>query len=407
MKEIWLWISLTILCIGLEAFFTMSEMSFVSFDRVRLHFLEAQGHKRAKLLLKLLQKPIYLFGTTLIGVSFALITGSECSRQLYSAIGLPEGLAPITQVLLVVMFAELTPLLAARRHFQSVAFFCVPIISFLSKVFYPLLLIIAFVSKGLNMLLRGKKESSELVLTREELQNILERVHTKKMVDIERLEGGLIQNIFKLKHKPMSTMITPLGELLLVPKTTPVSSVKTLLKANYMPYVLVYDQVPTKITKIVFSKELVQKNQQGEIDQLGKLPWFVTQDVNALELLKQLRSNMRVVACILDAKANAIGTVQIEDIFEELFPRAKRKKSKLMRAYQLTIDADLTVQEFNEQFHTHLEASEEMTLQELMLDKLGHVPKEGDTIMLEHLEIKVLDANVFSTKTLSVRSILE
>ena len=56
MTEILFWALITFLCIAMEAFFTMSEMSFVSFDKVRLHFLEAKGIKRAKLLLKLLQK---------------------------------------------------------------------------------------------------------------------------------------------------------------------------------------------------------------------------------------------------------------------------------------------------------------------------------------------------------------
>jgi CBS domain containing-hemolysin-like protein len=406
MKEIVYWSLITLLCIALEAFFTMSEMSFVSFDKVRLHFLQAKGSKKAKLLLQLLQKPIYLFGTTLIGVNFALVSGSESSRRLYHAIGLPESLAPITQVLLVVIFAELSPLFAARRHFQSVAFFCVPVIYFFSKVLYPLLLLISLITKGLNLLLKGKKSFQELALTRDELQNILERVSTKKTLEHKQLHQSLINNIFKLKTKSVVSLVNPLNKLICIPKRTSVQAVKEMLKERFMPYILVFDKTVTKIIKVVFTKELVDTENSLPIEEMGQLPWFVDAEANTLELLKQLKVNTHFVAVILDSKAQAMGTIQIEDILGEIFPKAEPRKQKLMQSIQRTVSAKLTVEKFNHQFQTKIDAPNHITLFELMLDRLGHVPKSGDSITIDHLEITLLQKSIFSTKRLLVKSLV-
>ena len=201
-------------------------------------------------------------------------------------------------------------------------------------------------------------------------------------------------------------MVNPLNELIFVPKKTSVQSVKELLKERFEPYVLVFDKSPTKIIKVVFAKDLVEASGSQPIEEMGQLPWFVDAESSTLELLKQFRSNMHFVAVILDAKAHAIGTVQIDDILDEIFPKTPSKKQKVMQAIQRTVLAKLTVGKFNHQFQTKIEAPHDMTLFELMLDRLGHVPKSGDSITIDHFEITLIQKSYFSPKKLLVKSLI-
>src|SRR5271168_1923794 len=114
------WLSLTILCIAVQGVYSMLELASVSFNRVRLEYYVAKKIKRAMWLHYLLQKPSRLFGTVMLGVNVALQIGSQTSREFYSSVGLDPDLAPLTQVFLVVILAELTPLFAARRYPESV-----------------------------------------------------------------------------------------------------------------------------------------------------------------------------------------------------------------------------------------------------------------------------------------------
>ena len=111
-----------------QGFYSMLEMACVSFNRVRLQYFASQKSKRAQWLSYLLNRPTYLFGTTLIGVNTALQFGSECSRRFYETLGLSPDWAPLSQVFIVLIFAELVPMFAARRFAESISMLGIPII---------------------------------------------------------------------------------------------------------------------------------------------------------------------------------------------------------------------------------------------------------------------------------------
>ncbi len=117
---------LNFLSIIMLAFYSMTEMACVSFNKVRLQYYVSKGMKRAIWLNALLQHPSRLFGTTLIGVNIAMFFGSEFSRQFYSSIGLNPDWSPLTQVILVVIFGELAPMFAARRYPEHVSILGIP-----------------------------------------------------------------------------------------------------------------------------------------------------------------------------------------------------------------------------------------------------------------------------------------
>ena len=155
---------LTLLCVFLEAFFSMFEMAAVSFNKVRLHYHLSKNNKKAKWLLYLLEKPSRLFGTTLILVNTVLQVGSECSRRFYEAIGASPDLAPLTQVIIVMIFGELAPLFAARRHSETVAMRSIPIVYGMYWILIPIIKTTEFLT---SLFLKSDKGR---FLSRDELQ---------------------------------------------------------------------------------------------------------------------------------------------------------------------------------------------------------------------------------------------
>lgn len=63
---------LTLLCLVVQGFFSMTEMACVSFNKVRLQYYVSKKKKSALWLNYLLNHPALLFGATLIGVNTAL-----------------------------------------------------------------------------------------------------------------------------------------------------------------------------------------------------------------------------------------------------------------------------------------------------------------------------------------------
>jgi len=128
---------LLFVCLAVQSFFSMLEMAMVSFNKVRLQYYVAKKSKRAQWLSYLLDHPARLFGTTLIGVNAMMQMGSEMARRFYLSVGISPDWAALTQTIIVLIFAELSPMLAARRYAEHVAMLGAPIIFLCSIVMTP------------------------------------------------------------------------------------------------------------------------------------------------------------------------------------------------------------------------------------------------------------------------------
>lgn len=159
----------TLLAVAIQGFFAFFEMACVSFNKVRLQYFVSLGNRRALWLNYLLKRPSRLFGTTLIGVNAALFAGSECARQFYESIHLNPDLAPLTQILIVVIFGELAPLFAARRHPEQAAMFCVPLMILIARILTPVTWCFDAISHFVHKAM-GQAKETPLFLSREEVR---------------------------------------------------------------------------------------------------------------------------------------------------------------------------------------------------------------------------------------------
>ena len=128
---------LIVLSLIMQGFFAMMEIACVSFNKVRLNYYISKKRKRAEWVHFLIQRPALLFGTTLIGVNAALFIGSEAARRFYESLGMSPDIASITQIILVLIFAEISPMLAGRRYAEHVVLLGIPILFGFSVLFRP------------------------------------------------------------------------------------------------------------------------------------------------------------------------------------------------------------------------------------------------------------------------------
>ncbi len=179
---------------AIQGFFAMVEMACVSFNKVRLQYYVSKENKRALWLSYLLHHPALLFGTTLIGVNTALVVGSECARRFYDSLGFSPDWAPLSQIIIVLIFAEIAPMFAGRRYAEHVAMLGIPILFFFSILLRPVIWLLDLLCRAINRLI-GKSVPAGIYLSREELQNIIEEREetittepTKKEIQYRRRE---------------------------------------------------------------------------------------------------------------------------------------------------------------------------------------------------------------------------
>lgn len=403
------WLFLNFLTIVVLAFYSMIEMACVSLNKVRLHYYVSQGNVRALYLNYLLQNPARLFGTTLIGVNIAMVVGSECSREFFSAIGLSPDWAPLPQILLVVIFGELAPMFAARHYSENVAILGAPILYASAKLMAPLLWGINWISKIVNKTLYQHNSEPDIFLSQEELQKILEEHSEEYSQDFDSAEFNTIAaNIFHLRVKNAAQIMTRLPSVPMIPSNGTVIQMRGILKKTGADFLLVYHNNQTNVVGIAFPRDLVRIPNTKRVRDYARPPWFVTENTKAMQILKQFRRNNQTVAVILNDQGAAVGVLNLDDLLEEIIGKVEegdtKQKTKPLRMIERTLPGEMTVSEFNTQFDADLNEEEDLTLAEFIAKTLGHTPEVGDSIYIAPFEFEIKEASLLEAKTIIVTS---
>ena len=313
-----IFLGLTILCIFFQGYFAMMEMAIVSYNKVRLQYHISEGDRKALWLSGLLNKPTYLFGTTLIGVNFFLQLGSECSRSLYSNLGLDPDYAIITQIIAVVLFAELTPLFAARTYPEHVVRLGITPIYFLSKVFIPFIWFLDGICRLIDWILRCPPPAHNY-LTREELQKAIEGKDIRGFNSDQEHLDSLVQAIFVIKTKMPPELMEPIDKVPIASSDSTVKEIQYILNHKYVPYLPLYYKKPQNIIGILYTRDLLKLKDEDPIRDIARSPWFITEKNSLFQILKQFRWNNQHIAVVLDDNGNATGILTLESLIEELF----------------------------------------------------------------------------------------
>lgn len=408
----WQWfLFLTLLCITTQSFFAMMEMACVSFHKVRLQYYLAQGSRSARLLQRLLKRPALLFGATLLSVNISLLLGSECSRRFYEQVGASPFWAPLTQAFLVLIFAEIAPMLAGRRYAEHAVMLGIIPLYLCAYLLRPLVWAIDLLCHGIHKLC-GSSLAQELYVNREELQNILEERKEKvSSEDKEDLES-VVSRIFSLKTQIASELMSPLSDMLVLPASSTVAHVRQALEKTYTPLIPLFHKDKTHIVGIVHTRDLLRLQDNKRVQESAKSPWFVTESVTILQILKEFRKNNQNLAIVLGKTGTAVGVLSLDKVIDAIFGQNDRWNSlgELVPGFtpvalDRTFPGNTFLWEFKQHYLVDFHYKHAQTLAEAMELALGHVPRQGESVRIDQFELTVEEAGMLSPRLISVRTL--
>ena len=393
------WLAFTLLAIVIQGLFALFEMSCVSFNKIRLQYYVSIGNKRAVWIQYLLGTPSRLFGTTLLGVNTAMQMGSECSRRFYESIHVDPDWAPLSQVVIVVIFAELVPMFVARKHPERIAMFLSPLMIVLAKFFIPLTWTFDKLSKLLHRAIK-KSEEPALFLSREEVMLAFQ--------EGDRGQDeftGITESIFQLKSLTAGALMYPLSKTQLFPSNSTVGQVRSQLLSQYAPVLPMYHKFPYNIVSIVSPRDLLSMPDDSKVIDEGKSPWFVTRDTSILQILDQFRRNNQSVAVILEPSGQASGLLTLDQIIDKIFGQEEKSFNEdpdLGHFISRTLKGSMTIAEFNVEFREDLSGDPNLTLSEHISSFLDHQPSPGESIRIDNYLFTVTEPTLRGIKTLTV-----
>lgn len=385
----------------------MMEMAIVSFNRVRLQYFIAKQNHKALWLSQLLQRPTYLFGTTLIGVNFFLQFGSESARLFYISLGINPDFAMLSQTLLVVLFAELTPMFAARGHSEHVTMLGITPIYLFSKILFPFVWVLDHLCRLIDWMFRSPPTSHQH-LTRDELQRAIEGKDDHLFApDAEELDR-LVQNVFNLKSKSPVELMFPLHKVKMLPYDMKAKEVKALLSQTYYPFLPLYYANKENIVGLMYTRDLLRLPDDAEIREIARSPWFITEHNSILQIIKQFRWNNEHLAIVLNEEGKATGILTLDALTRLLFEKRESDAPVWTNAkvvVNCAFSADTPITQVNQRLHISLPTSGVETLEELMSEYLGRGVHQKESVRIGHFRLTFEEVPLLADKKIRVESL--
>ncbi|AEJ76942.1 HlyC/CorC family transporter [Chlamydia trachomatis] len=396
------WLGVNLLCIFVQGFFSMMEMACVSFNRVRLQYYLTKSNKKASYINFLIRRPYRLFGTVMLGVNIALQIGSESSRTCYKLLGISPEYAPATQIILVVIFAELIPLAISRKIPEKIALKGAPILYFAHYLFYPLIQCVGGITNMIYFILNIKEETIHSTLSRDELQKTLETHHEEHDFNV------IATNIFSLSATSVEQVCQYLDQIPILSATASVRDVCQLVRRHRLDFVPVYHKVKKNVVGIAFPKNLINRNPSDPVVPYLSSPWFITAKSKLIHAIQEFRKNSSKIAIVLNNNGEPMGVLGLHTVFKTLFNTRNitQLKPKPTSLIERTFSGNTPLSEIENELDIIFMDNDCTTIEQLMLKLLDTPPEVGASIIINDLLLEVKEISLYGIKTVAIKDTL-
>ncbi len=195
------------------------------------------------------------------------------------------------------------------------------------------------------------------------------------------------------------------------------SWLKTIVESGHSRFPVVNDN-KDDILGIFLAKDLLsyfasgQKESAFNMRECLRPAVFIPESKRLNVLLRDFRSSRNHMAIIVDEYGGVAGLVTIEDVIEQIVGEIDDEHDADDQVFVKQYDGETysvlamtPIDEFNETFNTHFSDEEFDTINGIILQAFGHLPKKGETIELEGLHFQVARMDGRRIKLLRVKQL--
>ncbi len=410
---------LQVVLIALNAIFACAEIAVISINEGKLEKMADEGNKKAKRLYNLTANPAKFLATIQVAITLSGFLGSAFAADNFSeklvsvllrlGIGIPEEtLSTISLILITLIlsyftlvFGELVPKRLAMKNSEKLALGMSALITFISKLFAPIVWLLTVSTNGLLRLLGVDPNSEDDTVTEEEILLMTEQGH--KSGTIDEGESELIRNVFEFDDLTVEEICTHRREAAVLWMDETVEEwEKTIHQSRHSMYPICGDSVDN-IIGVLNAKDyfrLEDKSRESVMKNAVREPYFVHESMKADKLFTKMKKNASHFAIVLDEYGGMCGIVTITDLVEQLvgdfdddeFREAEMEIERLdSRTWKILGTAPLD--DVARALEIELPSDDFDTFNGYVISLLGEIPQDGTKTKIEtgDMSIQVLD----------------
>jgi CBS domain containing-hemolysin-like protein len=407
--------------VAANAFFVAAEYGLVTVRRTRMQELDAQGSRRARRVLRLLEQPprfisAIQLGVTLSSLALGAIGEPVVSRILQRPLDLlPESwhtsVATTISVILAftilsyfhVVMGEIVPKSFTLQHPERVALVAAGPISAFYVIFRPFIWVLVRTS-GAVLRWFGVTASSgvTLVHSEEELKMLVTASREKGVLEEEEQE--MLHKVFEFADKDAVEVMVPRPDVVAVPVDLPVQEVLALVLSHPFTRYPVFEEELDDIVGVLHVRDLFSTLHERGLESTNlrtilREAIMVPETKPLDELLAEFQRTSNHLAIVVDEYGSVEGLVTLEDLLEEIvgeigdeFDLPDAGVLRIGRG-RVRLVGSFPIDEFNERFGKSLPVDDYHTIGGFVFGELGRVPRVGDTVAFDgaRFEVSAID----------------
>ena len=247
---------------------------------------------------------------------------------------------------------------------------------------------------------------------REDLLDTLQLARDQALIDMDA--QSMIEGVLAVSDLRVRDIMIPRAEMAVIGRDDSLEQVLPVVIDSAHSRFPVIGEDRAEVVGIMLAKDLLQycgeNAKKFNIRDVVRKAIFVPESKRLNVLLKDFRTNRNHMAIVIDEYGTAAGLVTIEDVLEQIVGEIEDEHDFdddvmiLQRSeHEFTIKAQLDIDDFNDRFETDFSDEEFDTIGGIVTKAFGHLPKSGETVVIDRFEFRVIRADSRKIRLLAVR----
>ncbi len=306
-----------ILC---SAYFSGTEISFASVNRIHMMSRASKGIKSAKRVLYILDNfdealSVLLIGNNIVNIGCATLA-TVLASQIWGADAIT--LSTIITTIIVFIFGEMLPKSFAHSCNEKFAEMASGILLLLMKIIKPFSLLFTALSTLISKPFK-KHTENQVTMTEDELCDIVENISEEDGFDSEK--GELVKSALHFANLTALEITVPWDSVEKICSASKTPEILEIVKNSIHSRLPVVDRkgnIKGMLNIRKFLRAYGKTKQNIILASVMDYPYFVSGQTPIDEVLTDLSNHRRNIAIVRDENGKIAGILTVEDILEEL-----------------------------------------------------------------------------------------
>ncbi|HMS99239.1 MAG TPA: hemolysin family protein [Saprospiraceae bacterium] len=407
-------ILLSLLMLLLSAFFSGSEIAFVSANKLGIEVLKNKGHVKGKIIAGFYERPREFLSSMLVGNNIVLVLITLFMSKLIEPLLMPylgEGslvlLLSVTLIitLVVLIFGEFLPKTFSQLYSNEYLYRSALTIRFFMWLLYLPTWILTGVSNFIiRKVLKVPGAEADPVFSRHDLEEYI----NENISDSEDIDREILTNALNLGQVKVRDCMIPRNEIIYVYKTDTIDELVQLFRTHKISRIIVVDDDIENVVGYIHHQKLLYN--PDKIEKIVSPVQFVPDAMGVKDLMQKFIKERFNIACVVDEYGGIAGLITLEDILEEIFGEiddehdVEEMTEEVLSDNSFLFAGRLEVDYLNEKYPVlELPEGDYQTLSGLVVKMEETIPEQGAEIIIGHN--KIIVESVSDTRIEKIRII--